>query len=380
MIRHLNQVGFQGFGTILSEKKHQVTQHNHHFLALPADTTSVYQTVAETWLSFESGMTILSVSADNITYKDFYLDKPVCLREGLWFALTAIQDKASVQMAGVSLPRLAETKAAAGSFLIYPELKVDCLYTFFYHEKEQGFVFPGESHSMMELTYVDQGSLHSVADGQDLLLNQGDMVLYAPDQWHMQYADIGVAPRYVTISFAVSGCDLSGLTNRKFKSPQKANSLLQQMLREQERMDPYSNDMILNLLTVLLITLQREADTPNSRLQPAHCINSENEIISRAQQYISTHVREKLSVPLVARNVDVSTSYLTALFHKHLQISPGEYIRRIKLQESKQMIREGNMNFTEIATTLQYSTIHHFSRQFKEKFGITPTEYAKSVR
>ena len=34
----------------------------------------------------------------------------------------------------------------------------------------------------------------------------------------------------------------------------------------------------------------------------------------------------------------------------------------------------------EIAAALQYSTVHHFSRQFKEKFGITPTEYARSVR
>ena len=86
------------------------------------------------------------------------------------------------------------------------------------------------------------------------------------------------------------------------------------------------------------------------------------------------------SRPLVARQVDVSPSYLTALFHKNLQISPGEYIRRIKLQESKQMIRENDLNFTEIAAQLHYSTVHHFSRQFKEKFGITPTEYAKSVR
>ena len=68
------------------------------------------------------------------------------------------------------------------------------------------------------------------------------------------------------------------------------------------------------------------------------------------------------------------------LFRKNMQISPGEYIRRIKLQESKQMIRENNLNFTEIAAQLHYSTVHHFSRQFKEKFGITPTEYAKSVR
>ena len=49
-------------------------------------------------------------------------------------------------------------------------------------------------------------------------------------------------------------------------------------------------------------------------------------------------------------------------------------------QERKQMIRENNLNFTEIAAALQYSTVHHFSRQFKEKFGITPTEYARSVR
>jgi AraC-like DNA-binding protein len=71
---------------------------------------------------------------------------------------------------------------------------------------------------------------------------------------------------------------------------------------------------------------------------------------------------------------------MTALFHKNLQISPGEYIRRVKIQESKQMIREGNMNFTQIAATLHYSTVHHFSRQFKDKVGFTPTEYAKSVR
>ena len=138
--------------------------------------------------------------------------------------------------------------------------------------------------------------------------------------------------------------------------------------------------MLIHILELLLITLLREADAPANRLQAPHCVNSENEIIRRAQQYVGTHVRQKLSVPIVAAAVDVSASYLTALFHKHLQLSPGEYIRRIKLQESKQMIREGNMNFSEIANALNYSTIHHFSRQFKEKFGITPTEYAKSVK
>ena len=234
---------------------------------------------------------------------------------------------------------------------------------------------------MAELLYVDSGRVHSVADGQELLLERGDLVLYSPEQWHMQYADIGVAPRYVTISFELQGMELTPLLNRKFTAPQNVVSLLQNMLREQERMDPFSNEIILSQLNLLLLFLLREASAPRGgKLQTSNAIHSENEIIRQAQQYISTHIREKLSVPLVARQVDVSPSYLTALFHKNLQISPGEYIRRIKLQQSRQMIREGNMNFSQIAQALQYSTIHHFSRQFKEKFGITPSEYARSVR
>ena len=255
------------------------------------------------------------------------------------------------------------------------------MYTFFYHEKERVFVFSGETHSMFELTYADQGALHSVVDGQDTVLQQGESMIYGPNQWHMQYADVDVAPRYVTITFDLRNGDLSPLLNRKFTAPQHTVTLLQQMLQEQEKMDPFSSNIILARLELLLLLLLREDKEPRAgNLQTSNAVHSENEIIRQAQQYISAHIREKLTVPLVARQVDVSPSYLTALFHKNLQISPGEYIRRTKLQESKQMIRENNLNFTEIAAELQYSTVHHFSRQFKEKFGITPTEYAKSVR
>ena len=259
-------------------------------------------------------------------------------------------------------------------------LRADALYASFSREEERAFLFPGGANPMAELLYVEQGSLHSVVDGRKQLLLPGDFVIYGPNQWHMHYADMGVAPRYVTITFDLEGVDITPLLNRKFAAPQQAASLIQKMLREQERMDCHSHDMIISLLAELILTLLRHADTPVTKLKPSNSVHSENDIIRRAQQYIGSHIRDKLSVPIVARMVDVSPSYLTALFHKNLQISPGEYIRRIKLQESKQMIREGSMNFTEIAAALNYSTVHHFSRQFKEKFGITPTEYAKSVR
>ena len=320
-------------------------------------------------------MSILSVSLDGVSFADFYLDKAVQLKGGIWFRLTAFGGRASVQMGGSSMPMSLGSQLNERDFAVRPKVRVECLYTLFYQEKEAGFFFPGETHPMAELLYVDKGSLHSVADGQDLLLQQGDLVLYAPDQWHMQYAQAGEAPSMVTISFWARGLQWENLANRKFPMDRNAAVLLQQMLKCQALDDA---DSIFSLLTLLLLRLQAAQEGAEQNVQTS--VSGENTIIRKAQQYVQNHITEKLTVPVVAENIGVSASYLTALFHKHLQLSPGEYIRRIKLQQSKQLIREGKMNFTEVSEALCYSTVHHFSRQFKQMFGMTPTEYAKSVR
>ncbi len=381
MIRNLNPITFQGFGTILSERPQSAKREDKStVLTLTPGYAVVYRAEAEVWMTNGTGMSVLSVSRDGENFQHFYLDKPLCIKPGVLFSLCAIQGESTALFCS-EVPPEPVGKRSTDSFRVERRVRVTGLYTFFYQEKEPGFLFSGEAHPMPELTYVDQGSLHSVADGQDQLLQQGDMVLYAPGQWHMQYSDVNVAPRFITITFDLEGSGLEPLYNRKFTAPQEILELLRHMLREQEQLDEFSNDIIIAQLNMLLLSLLREAKAPKTvKLQTSNAIHSENEIIRKAQQYVSSHIREKLSVPLVASHVDVSPSYLTALFHKHLQISPGEYIRRIKLQESKQMIRENDLNFTEIAAALQYSTVHHFSRQFKEKFGITPTEYAKSVR
>ncbi len=385
MIRNLNQITFKGFGTVCSERTSGTFSPSkpeaRTELSLSRGDAPVYRALSEVWLCCSQGMTVLSVSENGNDFQHFYLDKSVYIKPGILYCLSPfLQETSAAEISAQIPPEFTGSRQRINDFQHSHRLWVTDLFTFFYHEKEKGFFFPGESHPMLELTYVDQGSLHSVADGRDTLLKQGDLVIYGPNQWHMQYADMDVAPHYITISFAVQGGELSRLTDRKLRIPQKATTLLQQLLREMERPDEYSADAIVSLLNILLLTIVRHADAPEEKLKTSNAIHSENEIIRKAQQYISAHIREKLSVPGVARMVDVSPSYLTALFHKNLQISPGEYIRRIKLQESKVMIREDNLNFTEIAAALQYSTVHHFSRQFKEKFGITPTEYARSVR
>ena len=385
MISNLNQLSFQAYGTIKSERirsrnlaqKAEVCE----ILELHRGECPIWVSQSEVWLCNHSNMTVLSVAGEGEGFRHFYLDKVVCIKPGIRFAVHPYQESSAVEMARTEVPQEAGRLNAGDEFRLRRQIQVSSIYTFFYQEKEKGFTFPGETHAPLELTYVDKGALHSVADGRDLVLEQGDLVLYGPNQWHMQYADVDMSPSYITVTFDLVGDYPQDLINRKFTIPQSAVPVLQRMLREMDRMDAFSSDMVICLLQQLLLELLREQTCPvGTKLRTTNAVNSENEIIRRAQQFISEHVREKLTVPLVARHVDVSPSYLTALFRKNLQISPGEYVRRIKLQESKQMIREDNMNFTEIAAALQYSTVHHFSRQFKDKFGITPTEYAKSVR
>lgn len=375
LIRHVDPESFLQFGTILADRSSLAKKPNHHSVYLSEGSVTAYKTVAPLWLGADAGTSILSVSADGVSFADFYLDKAVQLKGGIWFRLTAFGGKASVQMGGSSMPMSLGSRINHRDFAVRPKVRVECLYTLFYQEKEAGFFFPGEAHPMAELLYVDKGCVHSVADGQELLLRQGELVLYAPDQWHMQYAEGDQAPSMVTISFWARGLQWESLSGRKFRLDRNAALLLQQMLKCQAMDDA---DSIFSLLTLLLLRLQADENQERTGIQ--NPVSGENTIIRKAQQYVQTHITEKMTVTVVAENIGVSASYLTALFHKHLQLSPGEYIRRIKLQQSKQLIREGQMNFTEISEALCYSTVHHFSRQFKQMFGMTPTEYAKSVR
>lgn len=388
MIRNLNKLSFLDYGRILSDRSENRgfptgNEWEEALRTVTGNQVAVCRSEGPVYLDFESGMTVLAVARENEPMVCFYLDKPVCLDNGVRFALVPFQWECTVRVCARSGSAVSQISPfhPAEDFIISHKLRVRGIYTIFYQEKEKGFFFKGEKHDVLELTYVDKGRLHSVASGVDYLLQQGDMMVYGVEQWHMQYADDESATSFITVTFDMEGDDLSELLNRKFTMSSQDAELLKKMMEEQERGDAYSGDMLLYLLGQLLIRVIRESSrTQDSRLKTPAALHTENEIITKSLRYVAEHVCQKLSVGAVAQEVGVSPSHLTALFHKTLQISPGEYIRRTKLEESKLMIKEGKMNFTQISDALNYSTVHHFSRQFKDKFGITPSEYAKAIK
>ncbi|MBR2181136.1 MAG: helix-turn-helix transcriptional regulator [Oscillospiraceae bacterium] len=75
-----------------------------------------------------------------------------------------------------------------------------------------------------------------------------------------------------------------------------------------------------------------------------------------------------------------SKSHLKALFKKNTGYSIMDYYTHLKLERAKILINEGNLSISDIAELLGYSSIHYFSRVFKAKTGITPTEFKNSSK
>lgn len=388
MIQNLNKFSFAAFGRVLSESapdrgfpqeqewtREQITYGSEPVWVHRAETMPTY-------LDIERGMTVLAVARDGEELEYFYLDKPVCVNPGVLFAIVprgSCTVLCAVHASGAWTPlHPLDTDKLPRN--IMRQIEIGGIYTLFYQEKEKGFFFKGEEHDLFELVYVDKGALHNVVNGTDTVLRQGEMMVYGPGLWHMQHAELDAEVSFITVSFELLRGDLDPLINRRIGLDSDAAELLHRMLSERDKNDRYSGDLIVCLLQMLLLTVLRNGDKAEARLKTPASLQNENSIINAALTYISANARKKLSVPLVAKNSNVSVSRLTKLFQERLSITPGEYIRRVKLEESKALIKAGEGNVSQIAELLEYSTVQHFSRQFKAKFGVSPSEFAKSVR
>ena len=383
MLERISSLSFRDFGKFNAKYLRADIPGEVEKIIDSEDGFTCYPTTS-TYIVRQSGMPVLTVSSDDLkTIHTFYLDTPVMLKPGIWHKVQMACSESSVQKTTLPNAAFVKTPSPVGETnpLLSPQIAVNNIYTFFYQERDHNYLFPGETHNPYEFTYIDSGQLHSVAGGCDTLLQQGEIMLYSPGQWHMQYSDNNNPVYFVTISFDMD-CHLSDiLTDRKFSATNEMKHILSQMLDEQDKNRFLCNEMILSLMKSLLILLFRDAysddlNEPVSRIKNAR----ENNIVDMVQQYIAENLHRRVTVEKVAKANNISVSFMSSLFRKHLSISPGSYIRRAKLNESKRMIRDEQLPIKTIASKLDYSTIQHFSRCFKDEFSITPSDYANSVR
>ena len=100
-------------------------------------------------------------------------------------------------------------------------------------------------------------------------------------------------------------------------------------------------------------------------------------IIRKCIQYIAAHTHENITLEQLAEGSEYSKEYIAKLFRKHMGISVSDYIRKTRIDEAKQLLRQGK-SCGEVACILNYTSQSYFIRQFKKQTGITPKLYLNS--
>lgn len=106
-----------------------------------------------------------------------------------------------------------------------------------------------------------------------------------------------------------------------------------------------------------------------------HAQNDSPRLIRQSTKYIHTFYRTSLSLADISEYFHVSKSYLEKMFKVHVGESVNSYINHLKLDHAVELLENSNMNISEIAQYLGYSSVYYFSRIFKVRYGMSPLHY-----
>jgi two-component system response regulator YesN len=100
-----------------------------------------------------------------------------------------------------------------------------------------------------------------------------------------------------------------------------------------------------------------------------------NSVINRAIEYMQNHCGEDITLLDVAEHVSFNHQYFSRLFKEETGVQFIEYMKKLKIEKAKELLKNSNKKVYEICDELGYQSVQYFSTLFKSVTGMTPHEY-----
>lgn len=97
--------------------------------------------------------------------------------------------------------------------------------------------------------------------------------------------------------------------------------------------------------------------------------------VQEAIAYIKNYYSQKITVEDIANYLALNRSYLYTIFMNSLGISPKDFLTEFRISRGKEQLALTNLSVEEIAVSCGYRNSLAFGKVFKQKVGITPTQY-----
>ncbi len=276
-------------------------------------------------------------------------------------------------------------------------INISKIVTIHYYEFDKNFVFDGESHDFWEMVYVDKGKVLIKRDDEEVILSQGEVIFHRPNEFHSIRA-LDSSPNYFVASFVCSSPAMQYFEKYHTTLDKTLKSFISSVIKESEQTylipknDPSlkklikkgnaaigGEQLIKTYLEQLLIFLIRGINKKGETNVFPTKESMENHLVKEIKELVHRSVEEKLSVPDICESLGYSKSYLSRLFREQTGETIANYSVCVKIDISKQLIREGRLNFAQISDKLSFDNPQYFSRVFKRITGMSPSEFKHSL-
>lgn len=131
----------------------------------------------------------------------------------------------------------------------------------------------------------------------------------------------------------------------------------------------------LDELQIWLISLFRKqlTDSPSSA-------EEESSVSDRVEQHIREHYSDpELSIDLISKNLFLNYSYICYCFKRDCGTTINDYINQIRLEKALELFHSGIDNVGYVSEQTGFNNSGYFSKKFKKAFGLSPSEYIKTI-
>ncbi len=111
---------------------------------------------------------------------------------------------------------------------------------------------------------------------------------------------------------------------------------------------------------------QPEGNEPLGTIIPA--------TLKTAIQIMEAHLEDPLPIPAICKQANISHRQLDRLFATHIRKTPALYYRDIRLDRARGLVTQTDMPIAEVAMASGFASQVHFSRSYKERFGLPPSQ------
>ncbi|MBB4042373.1 signal transduction histidine kinase/ligand-binding sensor domain-containing protein/DNA-binding response OmpR family regulator [Bacteroides reticulotermitis] len=143
---------------------------------------------------------------------------------------------------------------------------------------------------------------------------------------------------------------------------------------------PFNLEILQLRISKLIERRNQKQEAFNKQIDPSPTditiTSLDEKLITRAIEYIEKNIdRSELSVEELSRELGMSRVHLYKKLTAITGKSPVEFIRVIRLKRAAQLLRESQLNISEIAYEVGFNNPKYFSKYFKEEFGVLPSDY-----